>query len=37
MLERLRAAARAWIAPPCPSPQQYWAETGTTVGWWKAL
>lgn len=36
-VQRVYAVVRAWIAPRCPSPAQYWAEPDPAVSWWRAL
>lgn len=34
---RVFAALRAWARPKTPTPQEYWGNPDTSVGWWKAL
>lgn len=36
-LARAFAALRAWTTPKTPTPQEYWGNPDTSVGWWKAL
>ena len=37
LMHRLRVLAQVWSTPQSPTPQQYWGDSRTTVGWWKAL